>query len=228
MSDAVTPAAADPKDTAAELLNDLRHAASQRVGRELDDLRAHLIKCCEHSIQRLSKMGFVSLESVTPIVEAFADVAESERKRASHLADLLTAAETRLESVRAECEAQLTAARQQEARECREITERFERKLAEARVAGRSVEEHRLDLAVSRSQFQQIIDAQSLQLAELKRELELARRTPPAVGSAPAPVAAKQPAVLTARERLAETLPFDAIDAALSATPPVVDWPQAV
>ncbi len=61
---------------------------------------------------------------------------------------------------------------------------------------------------------------------ELRRELEKANRGAEAgVARRPA-LDAGRPA-LSARERLAETLPFEAIDAALSATPPVTDWPKA-
>ena len=65
----------------------------------------------------------------------------------------------------------------------------------------------------------------SLELIELRRVVEKANCGAPAIR--PPALDAGRPA-LSARERLAETLPFDAIDAALSATPPVKDWPKAV
>ena len=91
-----------PRDPALELLDRLRDEASERVGRELDDLRTHLIKCCEHSIERLRKCGFVSLESVTSVVVALTEVAASERDRANRLSNLLESAESELESVQAD------------------------------------------------------------------------------------------------------------------------------
>lgn len=199
-----------PRDPALELLDRLRDEAGERVGRELDDLRAHLIKCCEHSIERLRKCGFVSLESVTPVVVALTEVAASERDRANRLSNLLKSTEAELGSVRATREAQ---------------TE-LEQELQDARSAAiRDAEAQRAELAASRDRFQQVIDAQSLELLELRRVLGKANRGAPAVR--PPALDAGRPA-LNARERLAETLPFDAIDAALSATPPVEDWPKAV
>ena len=70
-----------------------------------------------------------------------------------------------------------------------------------------------------------MIDAQSLELVRLKKELEQANRGDQLAGR-PALDIGRGP--LTARERLAETLPFEAIDAAISATPPVAEWPKAV
>jgi DNA repair exonuclease SbcCD ATPase subunit len=205
-----------PRDPALELLDRLRDEASERVGRELDDLRAHLIKCCEHSIERLRKCGFVSLESVTSVVVALTEVAASERDRANRLSNLLESAESELESVQADH------------RDGGETARRLEQELHDARdTATRAAEEQRAQFAASRDRLQHVIDAQSLELMELRRELGKANR------GAEAPVA-RRPALdagrpaLSARERLAETLPFDAIDAALSATPPVTDWPKAV
>jgi hypothetical protein len=190
-----------PRDPALELLDRLRDEASQRVGRELDDLRAHLIKCCEHSIERLRKCGFVSLESVTSVVVALTEVAASERDRANRLSNLLKSTEAELESARATREAQI-----------------------EGETAARAAEAQRAEFAASRDRLQHVIDAQSLELIELRRVLEKANRAAPAVR--PPALDAGRPA-RSARERLAETLPFEAIDAALSATPPFTDWPKA-
>ena len=217
-----TPAHPDP---ALELLARLRSEASERVARELDDLRAHLIKCCEHSIARLRECGFVSLDSVTPIVEALTGVAASERERANHLASLLKSTETELEMVRAECQAQAEAARQADAVDP-QMTVRLEDELDDrSDAANGAAKDQTEELAASRTRFQQLIDAQSLELVRLKRELEQANRAA-RVNGLPALDAGRAP--LTPRERLAETLPFDTIDAALSATPPVAAWPKAV
>ena len=183
----------------------LRDEASQHVGRELDDLRAHLIKCCEHSIERLRKCGFVSLESVTSVVVALTEVAASERDRANRLSNLLKSTEAESASG--------------------ETARRLEQELHDAReTATRAAEEQRAAFAASRNRLQHVIDAQSLELIELRRGLEKANGGAPPVR--PPALDAGRPA-LSARERLAETLPFDAIDAALSATPPVTDWPRA-
>jgi septal ring factor EnvC (AmiA/AmiB activator) len=198
-----------PRDPALELLDRLRDEASQHVGRELDDLRAHLIKCCEHSIERLRKCGFVSLESVTSVVVALTEVAASERDRANRLSNLLKSTEAELEGVRATREAQVEL--EQELQDARET-------------AARAAEAQRAEFATSRNRLQHVIDAQSLELIELRRVLEKANRGAPAVR--PPALDAGRPA-RSPRERLAETLPFDAIDAALSATPPVTDWPRA-
>jgi Skp family chaperone for outer membrane proteins len=210
------------RDPALELLENLGQAASERVGRELDDLRAHLIKCCEHTIERLRKGGFVALESVTPVVDALTAVAASERDRANHLASLLKSAEAELESLRAACQSQ----RETDDRDRRETTARLEQELQDAREgAVKAADEKHAELTASRHHFQRIIDAQSLQLVELKRQLEK-----PNNGVAPLArpsLEAGRP-LPSVRERLAETLPFDAIDAALSATPPVSEWPKAV
>ena len=109
-----------PLDPSLELLDRLRDEASERVGRELDDLRAHLIKCCEHSIERLRDCGFVSLESVTPVVEALAGMAASERERANHLDNLLRSTETELEGLRAEHQALTDSSRQADTVDCRD------------------------------------------------------------------------------------------------------------
>ena len=195
-----------PRDPALELLDRLRDEASERVGRELDDLRAHLIKCCEHSIERLRKCGFVSLESVTSVVVALTEVAASERDRANRLSNLLKSAEAELESV---------SVRRDSSRSC----------MTRVRPRPGPPRNSVLTFAASRHRLQHVIDAQSLELIELRRVLEKANRGAPAVR--PPALDAGRPA-LSARERLAETLPFDAIDAALSATPPVTDWPKAV
>ena len=211
-----------PQDPALELLDRLRHEASERVRRELDDLRAHLIKCCEHSIERLRKGGFVSLESVTSIVVAATEVAASERDRANRLSNLLKSAEAELGSIRAAREAQNAGVASDDG----ETARRLEQELQDAReTATRAAGEQRAAFAASRDRLQHVIDAQSLELIELRRVLEKANGGAPAVR--PPALDAGRPA-LSARERLAETLPFDAIDAALSATPPVTDWPKAV
>jgi len=215
-----------PRDPSLELLERLRDEASERVGRELDDLRAHLIKCCEHSIERLRDCGFVSVESVTPVVEALAGMAASERERANHLDNLLRATETELEGLRAVHQALTDSARQADTVDCSEKAIRLERELDHAReAAAKAAGDSAADLVASRTRFQQVIDAQSLELVRLKKELEQANRGDRLAGR-PALDAGRGP--LTARERLAETLPFEAIDAALSATPPAAEWPKAV
>jgi hypothetical protein len=215
-----------PRDPALELLDRLRDEASERVGRELDDLRAHLIKCCEHSIERLRKCGFVSLESVTSVVVALTEVAAGERDRANRLSNLLKSTEAELESVRATREAQVEEAPEADPRDRGEAAVRLEQELHAMReTAARAAEEQRTEFAASRDRLQHVIDAQSLELIELRRALGKANHGAPAVR--PPALDAGRP-VLSARERLAETLPFDAIDAALSATPPVTDWPKAV
>lgn len=211
-----------PRDPALELLDRLRDEASERVGRELDDLRAHLIKCCEHSIERLRKCGFVSVEAVTSVVVALTEVAASERDRANRLSNLLRSAEAELESVRAARQTQIAGEPQADPRDGDETTRRLEQELHDARETG---EVQRAEFSASRDRLQHVIDAQSLELIELRRMLGKANHGAPAVR--PPTLDAGRPA-LSARERLAETLPFDAIDAALSATPPVTDWPKAV
>jgi septal ring factor EnvC (AmiA/AmiB activator) len=152
----------------------------------------------------------VSLESVTSVVVALTEVAASERDRANRLSSLLKSTEAELEGVRATREAQVE----------------LEQELDDARAtATRAAEEQRAAFAASRDRLQHVIDTQSLELIELRRVLEKANRGAPVVR--PPAVDAGRPA-LSARERLAETLPFDAIDAALSATPPVTDWRKAV
>ena len=229
-----------PRDPALELLERLRHEASERVGRELDDLRAHLIKCCEHSIERLRQCGFVSLESVTSVVVALTEVASSERDRANRLGALLKSTEAELESVRAGHQSQIEAAPEAEPRGRSEMAIHLEKELDAARTnATRAAEEQRAEFAASRARLQHVIDAQSLELIELRRELEKANRGTQAPAGTQPPAGPQPPTVKlptldagrpaqSARERLAETLPFDAIDAALSATPPVNDWPKAV
>jgi hypothetical protein len=217
-----------PRDPALELLDRLRDEASDRVGRELDDLRAHLIKCCEHSIDRIRKGGFVSLESVTSVVVALTEVAASERERANRLGHLLKSAEAELEGVRAGSPPPLVEEELESASaERSEMSVHLEKELHAAReAAARAAEDQRAELAASRDRLQHVIDAQSLELIELRRELEKATRGLQASVVRPALDAGRP--LQSARERLAETLPFDAIDAALSATPPVTDWPKAV
>ena len=137
---------------------------------------------------------------------------------------MLKSAEAELESIRAAREAQNAGVA--DFRDCGETALRLEPELHATReTATRAAEKQRAEIAASRHRLQHVIDAQSLELIELRHVLEKANGGAPAVR--PPALDAGRP-VLSARERLAETLPFDAIDAALSATPPVTDWPKAV
>ena len=168
---------------------------------------------------------------MTSVVVALTEVAASERERANRLGTLLKSTEAELESLRAGSQLKIEADPEAAPPERSEMAIHLEKELDAARAnAVRAADEQQAEFAASRDRLQHVIDAQSLELIELRRELEKANRgaqpPQPPVARRP-PLDAGRPAQ-TARERLAETLPFDAIDAALSATPPVNDWPKAV
>ena len=191
------------RDPALELLDRLRDEASQH--------EAALAKALDRVSAALDEMR-AKVVQLPPdsVVVALTEAAASERDRANRFSNLLKSTEAELKSVRATREAQVEL--EQELHDARET-------------AARAAEEQRAGFAASRDRLQHVIDAQSLELIELRRVLGKANHGAPAV-RLPA-LDAGRPA-LSARERLAETLPFDAIDAALSATPPVADWPEAV
>ena len=143
----------------------------------------------ESLIALLTSVQTEASERIGLLLEELSAQATAERDRAADLASALALAKAELQVARAEREATIDSAREALAREA-------------------SLRE---ELAALRSQYQQIVDTQTLQLLELTRELTT-QTAPP---SAPRPASrAKRGA-----EQDDDTRRFDAIEAALAASP---------
>lgn len=129
-------------------------------------------------------------ERIGLLLEQLSAQAAAERDRSADLSSALALAKAELEVARAQREAAIDDLREATARETR----------------------LRDELTALRSQYQQIVDTQTLQLLELTREL--ATQTAPAV--TPAPRARVRTGM---GEDADEMLSFDGIEAALAASP---------
>lgn len=258
---------------AADLLTKMQSKATERFELELSDLRTTMMAmaaCSEQSLARLRDARWIPFDAASRLVTDLLEATEVERSRASQLSEDLEAAKRELDEVRAACRTEIEAAKHEldkvrtqcemeiaVARKAslhyRDETEAFTRELnaanelaalakeAEARVRG--------ELNAMLTRNQEIVDAQSLRLVELKRELESASaeadRARAAAESANREAVAKlaqravheQPRVVESQPRVVESQPrpvepnrnlltpqFDAIEAVLAGSPPVAAW----
>jgi len=251
---------------AVDLLAQMQSKAIERFELELNDLRTTMMAmatCCEQSLARLRDVRWISFDAASRLVTDLAEAAEAERSRASHLSEDLEAAKRELDEVRAECRTEIGAARQEldnMRTECemeiavarkaalhyRDETEAFTRELNAAQELAALAKEAevkvREELNAMLAHNQEIVDAQSLRLVELRRELECASveadRARAAAESANREAVAKlaqravheQPRTVESQPRLVEanrnllTPQFDAIEAVLAGSPPVAAW----
>jgi PAB1-binding protein PBP1 len=221
----------------------LQSASADRIKSELEELRTGLIAWSEQALDRFRDTGLVPLETVSGVIQELAAITTAERQRAASLEEALRAAKAELETAH-----QTTARVRQEAAVHLENELKASREAAE--VASAAAIRARAQLTAVQNRSQQIVDEQALQLMEFKRELETVAsevrrarggmetmqrvavaRLPelPAVPSMPAALAV--PHVVThepdrRQRRSADTLQFDAIEAALADSPPVLEWPR--
>jgi hypothetical protein len=212
---------------------------TDRVKSELDELRSGLISWSEQALERFRDAGLVPFETVSGLIQELAAITTAERQRAAGLEDALRSAK-----------AEVAAAHETIARVREEAAARLESELRVSReaaeVANAAAIKARAQLTAVQGRSQQIADEQALQLIEFKRELdnvatELRRAKAgmetmqqdavvhrpeipavPTIASGPVPVAVD----LDRRRRSADTLQFDAIEAALADSPPVLEWPR--
>jgi vacuolar-type H+-ATPase subunit H len=232
----------DSPSNALERLEAIRTEASDRLTRDLTNVRSALTACYD-AVARLDETQWVPFDLVSRLVQELSASASAERERANGLAAALEAAKH--DAVRAQSETQraIEAAREEAARERKEIVNRAERELLETRKQMQAAvsAESRLqsDLGATRDRFQQIVEAQMLQLMTFRKEIEQA--TPK--GDRPRPVtlvpAAREPApppkppeatvasigARIERRRGTEAPAFDAIEAVLADSPPLGRWP---
>jgi hypothetical protein len=254
---------------AVDLLTTMQSKAIERFELELSDLRTTMMAmatCCEQSLARLRDARWVSFDAAARLVTGLSEAAKAERSRASHLSADLEAAKRDLDGVRAECRMEIGAARHEldnvrtqcemeiavarkAALHYRDESAVFTRELnaahevaALAKDAEASVRE---ELNAMQARNQEIVDAQTLQLVELKRQLErasaeadLARAAAEsanreAVAKLAQRAVLEQPRAVESQPRPVEanrnllTPQFEAIDAVLAGSPPVAAWEQS-
>jgi hypothetical protein len=230
-----------------------------------------MANCCEQSLTRLQEARWISLDDASRMVAECYEAAESERTRAAHLAADLEAAKHELDEVRAvcrmevetanreidevrtQCEVEIAIAREAASRHRDERVAAYTRELNAAReraaaaIDAEAKLRERLAAMEARNQAmearnQEIVDAQMLQLVELKRELQRtstdADRTRATAETANRDATAKpgeravseQPGAIEPQPRPMEakrnhlTPEFEAIDAVLAGSPPVPAW----
>jgi DNA repair exonuclease SbcCD ATPase subunit len=254
---------------AVDLLTTMQSKAIERFELELSDLRTTMMTmatCCEQSLERLRDAKWISFEAASRVVTDLSEAAEAERSRASHLsADLETAkreldevraacrteigaAKHELDSVRTQCEMEIAAARKA-ALHYRDETAAFTRELNAAHELAASAKDAeasmREELNAMQARNQEIVDAQTLRLVELKRELERASaeadraRAAAELANREAVAKLAQQAVLE-HPRAVEFQPrpveanrnlltpkFEAIEAVLAGNPPAAAWKQS-
>ena len=224
----------------------LRSPSADRIKSELEEMRSGLIAWSEQALERFRGAGLVPLDTVSGVIQELAAITTAERQRAANLEEALRSAQAELEA------AHRAAARvREEAAAHLESELRVSREAAE--LANAAAVKARAQLTAVQSRSQQIADEQALQLIEFKRELdnvaaELRRAkagmeamqqeavvhrpemptvptipTVPALPSVPVPVTADRD---RRQRRSADTLQFDAIEAALADSPPVLEWPR--
>jgi len=251
---------------AVDLLRQMQSKAIERFELELSDLRTTMTAmaaCSEQSLERLRDTRWISFDAASRLVTDLLEAAEAERSRASHLSEDLEAAKRELDEVRAECRAEIVAAKHEldgvrtqcemeiavarkAAVHYRDETEAFTRELNAAHELAALAKEAearvREELNAMLARNQEIVDAQSLRLVELRRDLESASaeadRARAAAESANREAVAKlaqraiheQPRAVESQPRPVEanrnllTPQFDAIEAVLAGSPPVAAW----
>jgi len=167
----------DLEERRVDLLATLQGEAT-RFERELDETGSAVAVCCEQSLGRLRDTRWVSLDTVSRLVDELSTAAALERARATSLAADLQATRSDVENVRALGQVAVSAAYEAAVRDRDEDVAQFNRELNAARELARSAAaaeaQVRQELAAVRIRSQEIVDAQMLQLIELKRELDQA------------------------------------------------------
>jgi hypothetical protein len=235
----------DVSVNATSRLEALRTEAGERLTRDLTNVRSALTTCYE-AVARLDETQWVPFDVVSRLVQELAAKASAERDRANSLGAALEVAKQDIQRVRAESQRAVEASREEVARERKDIAARTERELLEARklMQAAASAESRLqsDLGATRDRFQQILEAQMLQLMTFRREID---QTTPKTTDRPRPAAPTlvsreappQPkpseATVTSinarpeRRRGADAPAFDAIEKVLADSPPLGRWPSA-
>jgi predicted nucleic acid-binding Zn-ribbon protein len=161
----------------------------------------------EELIAQLTAVQTDGTARAAMLLEALAGKAAAERERADELAAALALTKAELQAFRAQCEGNIDAARHEAARLRRELSEAQE--TLRSAVAGEAT--LREEMSNMRSHYQEVVDSQTLQLLELTRELTT---------RAPALVRARRAvAAMTRSSDADDSLSFDAIEAALAASP---------
>lgn len=214
----------------------IRTEARQRLAQELLDVRTTLVASYGEAMARLDNDRWVPSDLVARLVNEISAAAAAERERGDALAKALELAQAEVQSIRTESQATIIAAR--------ETAARFERELNASRDEAQSAaaaEAHvRTELAAVRTRYQDILDSQMLQLVEFKREIEHAEKSDPArtAATATVPITSTRPGrpettrptvnVRGQQDRNGGAPAFDAIEAALAASPPLGRWPRVV
>ena len=221
----------------------LQSSSTDRIKSELEELRSGLIAWSEQALERFRSVGQVPLETVSGVIQELAAITTAERQRAAGFEQALRSAKAELEAAH-----QATDRVRQEAAAHLESELRVSREAAEE--ASAAAIKARAQLSAVQNRSQQIADEQALQLIEFKRELdnvaaELRRAKAgmeamqqeavvqrPELPAIPAiPIVPSVPVPVTAdlerrQRRSVDTLQFDAIEAALADSPPVLEWPR--
>ena len=245
------------KDRALDALARIQSQTLERCELELNEVRAAMMAVtarCEQSLTSMREARLVPFGAVSELVTALCAAADAERSRAASVKDELETARRELEDVRTDCRAQIATAHEAAARHREETVASCLRELNAARdlaMSAVSAEARvREELTAMQTRNQEIVDAQMLRLAELKRELESAsaetERAHVAAETAsrqaaarplagpveliePMEQSASQDIILEpepSRHHLAPL--FSAIDAALAENPPVPVWEEKV
>jgi hypothetical protein len=235
------------KDRALDALAKIQSQTLERLELEMNEIRGAMTAAsarCEQSVATIRDARLVPLAPVSELVTALCAVADAERARAASAREELDAIKRELEELRVECRAQIAAAHEAAARYREETVASCLRELDAARelaMSAVSAEARvREELTALQTRNQEVVDAQMLRFAELKRELELASadtersRAVAATASKPAPVKAPDPSpnadvILEPEPNRHHLAPlFSAIDAALAESPPVPVWEEKV
>src|SRR5262245_59267616 len=125
-----------PQRSPLQLLAKMQSKASDRFGLELGDLRTSMMAmaaCCEESLGRLRDARWLPFDNVARLVTELTEAADAERARAASLSEELDATKRALEQFRADCRAELEAARAMALRYREETSASFAQELNAAR-----------------------------------------------------------------------------------------------
>jgi len=217
------------KDRALEALAKIQNQTLERCELELNDVRAAMMAVnarCEQSITTMREARLVPFGAVSELVTALCAAADAERQRAATTKDELEAVRRELEDVRADARAQIAAAHEAAARHREETVASCLRELNAARdmaMSAMSAESRvREELTALQTRNQEIVDAQMIRVAELKRELESASAEAERAHAA-AETASRHVVVQpVAKPAAAPVMKATAAPTAKPATPPVV------
>lgn len=226
--------------SAVDLPETIRTEASKRLTRELQDVRRALTGYYDQAIARLDENQWVPRDLVVQLMNELSGETKAEQERGAALQVALELAQQEAETIRKECETTINAVRQGAVRDQQQTVARAEQEVNAAREAARAAEARlRAEIAAERKKFQEIVDAQMLQLVAFKREIEQeGSKTAGSRQAAAAPdrqastrqTLVETPVVpISARSeerRRGEPPAFDAIEAALADSPPLGRWPS--